>query len=347
MDNRIQTADLLKGIAVLLMIQVHIVELLGSNEIFKSSIGGILLFLGGPPVAPVFSIILGYFLVFSKKSAKQLIIRGIKIICLGMFLNIALNLNLIISVSKGIYKIELLPYIFGVDILQFAGMAIIIIAVLKKVLEKSLLFVIVCIVISACLGNYLVDYIPENKILKYVSAFFYGSCEWAYFPLFPWLSYPFAGVLFYQIKKRFDFSFLNKPKLKLLLGIVFLLFFVFTINYAISVSSKLQAYYHHQIMFFLWMILFLVFYSFFINEVNKFFGDIIIIKYLKWLGKNVTVIYVIQWIIIGNTATEIFKSIASPLYLLMIFLIILFFSSGIGYFILWVKNRFIKGVTLN
>ena len=33
-----------------------------------------------------------------------------------------------------------------------------------------------------------------------------------------------------------------------------------------------------------------------------------ILKYLTWTGRNVTLIYVIQWLIIGNVATAIFQT---------------------------------------
>ena len=51
-NNRNGTADLLKGIAVLLMIQVHIMEQLAEYDLFNSRFGEISLFLGGPACAP-------------------------------------------------------------------------------------------------------------------------------------------------------------------------------------------------------------------------------------------------------------------------------------------------------
>src|ERR1035437_1781044 len=168
MANRTQTADLLKGIAALLMIQVHIIELFAAQNIFDSNIGKVLLFLGGPPVAPVFIIIFGYFIAQSKKSTTQLIFRGIKIIFLGLFLNTALNFNLIISVIKGKFNIDIWPYILGCDILPLAGLSIIIIALLKKNLDKSLIAIIVLILISAFLGDSLLNYTTEQSFLKYI-----------------------------------------------------------------------------------------------------------------------------------------------------------------------------------
>ena len=63
MLTRTQTADVLKGIAILLMIQVHLVELFVTNEISESRVGNVLLFLGGPPVAPIFMTVFGYFVL--------------------------------------------------------------------------------------------------------------------------------------------------------------------------------------------------------------------------------------------------------------------------------------------
>jgi uncharacterized membrane protein YhdT len=55
------------------------------------------------------------------------------------------------------------------------------------------------------------------------------------------------------------------------------------------------------------------------------------------VGKNITVVYIIQWIIIGNITTEIYKTVSNPLYLLTSFIAVLFFSSGICY--LWIKLK--------
>lgn len=339
MVARAQTADLLKGIAVLLMMQVHIIELFASNSIFYSNIGKILLFLGGPPVAPVFMVIFGYFVMTSKSSSRQLIIRGVKFIALGFFLNIALNLNLIISVAKGLYQVDLLPYIFGVDILQFAGISILFIVVFKKALEESFVFVIGGIIISSLLGRLLLDYVPDNVLLKYISALFYGSCNWSYFPLFPWLSYPLSGIAFYRISQRYGFRAMCTEKSRILPAVLYILFFIFTAGYAVFISADLPLYYHHDIVFFIWVILFLLFYSFFINELNNAFSGAFLFKYLKWLGRNVTLIYIVQWVIIGNIATEIYKTISVPLYLLFCFLAIVFISSCLSYSLIWLKQQ--------
>ncbi|MBC7861885.1 MAG: DUF1624 domain-containing protein, partial [Bacteroidia bacterium] len=276
MTVRSQAVDLLKGIAVVLMINVHIIELFASNSINNVLSGKIFLFLGGPPVAPLFALIFGYYISASKKTLTQLITRGAKIFCLGMLLNIALNLNLLLSANKGLLKVDVLHYIFGVDILQFAGISIILLALVKKILEKNILVTFSLAALSAFLGAFLLNYIPANTTLKYLSSFFYGSTAWSYFPLFPWIAYPLVGMAFYQLTQRFDLSKLNKISYKLLMVLSLILFLAFTIRYAVSISSDLQLYYHHGIIFALWTFLFLAFYCFFVNETDKLIGKTVL-----------------------------------------------------------------------
>jgi uncharacterized membrane protein len=339
MPARTQTADLLKGIAALLMIQVHLIELFASKNIADSTTGKLLLFLGGPPVAPVFLFFLGYFIATSQKTTWQLIGRGVKIIILGLALNTALNLNLIISVFSGRYIVDILPYLFGVDVLPHAGLCILFIAVMKKVLNRHFLVPLILAFIAAIFGEVFLEHVPQQPFQLYTFAFFYGDGWWSYFPLFPWFSYSLAGIAFYKLSQQFDFSIFDSLKAKFIIGILFCLFLIFTGIYAVSVASDLQVYYHHGIQFFLWVIVFLVFYGFFTNELQQVAGGKVIFNYLEWLGRNITLIYVIQWILIGNIATEIYRTVASPAYLIISFFAILSVSSLIGYGYLRLKAK--------
>ncbi len=339
MLNRTHTADVLKGIAILFMIQVHLTELFASYELATSSAGKVFMFLGGPPVAPLFMVLFGYFISVTHKSTYQLIVRGVEIFALGMLLNLALNFNLIYTVWRGLLIIDILPFVFGVDILQFAGLSLIVIALLKKVLEQQLVIIVIVIITSVLLGQYLISFIPENNFLIYVAAFFYGSAQWSYFPLFPWITYPLTGMALYQLQQRYQIDVTLTTKTNKALVICALLFLILTIGYAISIASDLPSYYHHGILFFLWVILFLSVYSVCIHLITERFGKIVLFSYLTWLGKHVTLIYIIQWIIIGNIATEIYKSITSPLYLALCFIGVLGASSGICFMVLKVKER--------
>ena len=338
MLTRTQTADVLKGIAILLMIQVHIVELFSSQEFYNSESADILLFLGGPPVAPIFMTVFGYFVFATNKTTRELVSRGVKILLLGMLLNLALNANLIFKVLRGDLDINIWPYVFGVDVLLFAGISLVLITVFRKVIEKYVFIVLAIIPFILISGEYVFTYIPENSILKYITSFIYGSTEWSYFPLFPWLAYPLSGVVLYQLQQKFDFRFFYLPKTKLLFGSVFLLFLAFTIKYAINVSSNLQQYYHHGLLFFIWVILFCLFYALLVHELNTHIGESIVFRYLKWLGKNVTSVYVIQWVIIGNIATEVYKTVSNPVYLFYCFIAITATTNIIAYLLIKFKT---------
>ena len=187
--------------------------------------------------------------------------------------------------------------------------------------------------ISAFLGYALLNNVPDNNILKYTSAFFYGSTPWSYFPVFPWLAYPLAGMAVYQLQQRYDFSWLFAIKTKIIGSILFLIVIVFTIKYAITISSDLPSYYHHGLLFFSWTMAFLFFYTLGVIELNLHLGKTSIFKYIKWLGKNVTLIYVIQWIIVGNIGTAIYKTVVSPLYIGLSVLGIIAVTSGVAYIV--------------
>jgi hypothetical protein len=53
---------------VALMIQVHLMELFAQPAVLASWVGKVSLFLGGPPAAPVFMLIMGYYAAASTRS---------------------------------------------------------------------------------------------------------------------------------------------------------------------------------------------------------------------------------------------------------------------------------------
>lgn len=329
--NRIQSADLLKGLAVIFMIQVHIIELLAKPNALSDTSYSLFLFFGGPFVAPVYIVCMGYFVGATLKRRKQLYARGVKVFVLGIVLNIALNTNLIISVGKGKYSIDIFPYLFGVDILLFAGIAILLLARFKDLIFKHKIVTLILAMLCSFLGDYLPRYSPDHFILKYILSLFFGSCHWSYFPLFPWLSYALVGVFLHSIKTELKGWYDKIPKWA---GFVLLpVYLIFTMSYGLKVTLQLQDYYHHGLIFFSWTIMFLIVYSLFVFEVNQFAGQTKPIKYLKWLGMNVTSIYVIQWVLIGNIATEIYRTLNSAQQIIIYFLGILILTSLFCYLI--------------
>lgn len=303
-SNRNQTADLLKGLAVVFMIQVHLIELFARQDIFNSSVGSVLLFLGGPPAAPIFMAVMGYYIAQSKKSFLHNLKRGILLFVGGILLNIGLNLHLLLLISQGHSQIDPLKLIFGADILPLAGLSIIVISMLKTFFKKNLFFYLMFAAAVLYIHNITININLSDSSLLFIQAFLWGGLDWSYFPLLPWLFYPMVGFSF----KIFIESVNLDQSTKDFLGLFTAVITYVTLNYGIQIAADLNHYYHHDWLYSMWVVQFLVLMVYLAEKIEMWLGKSNILLFIKWLGKNVTAVYVFQWIIIGNIATALYKT---------------------------------------
>lgn len=306
--ERNQTADLLKGLAVIFMIQVHITENFLFTSLHKETFGIISFFLGGTPAAPVFMVVMGYFLS-AKKTLSYFLERGTILFLGGILLNIGLNFYfLILYFQNKIINENPLQYIFGADILPFAGLSLIIIGLLKEIFQNKFYLYLIVAIISALLSDIIAKLPADLDIWsKYVLSFIYGCSEWSYFPLFPWLFYPLLGFsfkLFYEKKQ----AFISNQILITVVVLFFTAYLFITFRSSFREVIELGDYYHHGISLALWNTAFIVIWSFILNKVESYFGKNLVFVYIKWIGKNVTPVYVFQWLIIGNFAVIFYDS---------------------------------------
>lgn len=305
--KRFPLPDLLKGLAAIFLIQVHIMTLLIDLLGRESIIGKISFLLGGPFVAILFMIIMGYFIAKSNKSAAKNILRGVKIFAIGFLLNIGLNFHLLLKIKYAGWQFNPLEYIFGVDILYLAGLSLIIIAFLRMIKKGQILIAIIMVFIILGLTGFM------NKILfvsgpNFILPFIGGTYSWSYFPLFPWLAYPLIGYVFHFLEERL-MLFIEKHKI--ITGIVLtgiLLLVIGFFRFGFSIKTNLSLYYHHTFWFSLWAIGIVILWVVFIRFLLKQFPNTYIGNFLRWLGKNITLFYVIQWLIIGNISTAIYQT---------------------------------------
>lgn len=314
-SGRLVLPDLLKGVAVLLMIQVHLTELFANQEFYDSFLGKVSLFFGGPPAAPVFMAVMGYFIAKSLSGTWQGVMRGFKLILYGFLLNCGLNLNLFYHIFKGELSIDPLPYVFGVDILFLAGISVIIISLLRPFLRNSLLGWLFIVIIAASARLFIPAIAVNDPWVTYLMAYISSEAWWSYFPLFPWLAYPLAGYCFYLIYDKYSKAEIPKSKL-LITGMALLLVLAVTIQYGLNITTDLQLYYHHSITYFLWALLFLGLWIISFYLIQKALANNPVFTYLQWVGRNVTAFYVVQWLIIGNLATTIYKTVPAGFLLL-------------------------------
>jgi len=140
-NNRLLSIDLARGLAVFFMIAVHTLEVFASPEVKNSLFGQIIEFLGGPPAAPVFMTLMGFSFLYSRRSdLKPKLWRGFKIFLSGYILNVLRGVipfklsyyfEMDVLNNFPLYKLNEYTLLAIVDILQFAGIAIMIMAIIQ------------------------------------------------------------------------------------------------------------------------------------------------------------------------------------------------------------------------
>lgn len=337
--SRMIIPDLLKGIAVVLMIQVHLTELFAVST-WTSGIGGkISLFLGGPFAAPIFMAIMGYFVARQQKTLVKSLLHGAKLIFWGLLLNLGLNAHMLVKIAFGHFHLNPWHYIFGVDILFLAGLSVIFIAIFHFLFKKQLVIWLLLLVLVGFSNEYIPVYGGPHQWIRLVQAYFWGYYEWSYFPLFPWAAYPVAGFIFYLIEQQFQISRIAEKWL-LILALMLFVLIAFTFNFGFTISTTLHAYYHHSGVFMLWVLAFIMLYMLVVRLFRLEYSNTWINTWLMWVGKNVTSFYVFQWLLIGNIATLRFRS-EYPLQLFFWFVFITAMSTLLVF--IWKKHkRFIQ-----
>lgn len=311
--KRLPLPDLLKGFAVFMIVPVHILEFFINAPGRESLFGKILLFMGGPVCVPVFMITMGYFVARNRKTPGQNFLRGIKIFTLGFHLNIGLNFHLLWKIVFSGWAYNPWEYILGVDIFYLAGLSLMFLSWLKSLKKgREWVALILFFGIAGLTGgmNSLVMPAGENYVIPFIA----GAYSWSYFPLFPWLAYPLAGFAFFH----FEAPVLlwvgrHKAATRLLLLIIAALVVAFGKS-GVFTTIDLPAYYHHTFLFSLWATGIVILWAAFLRYLLPKWQDVSLIRFLRWLGKNITVFYIVQWLIIGNIATAIYQTQRLSMY---------------------------------
>ena len=311
-NNRLLSIDLARGLAVFFMIAVHTLMVFANEEVKNSVFGQIIGFLGGPPAAPVFMTLMGFSFIYSRNSElKPRILRGLKIFLSGYILNIIrgvlpftlsnqLNMDIVKTFPSEIvneYTILTL-----VDILQFAGIALMIMALIQEFKINKYIILFTAFLISM-LSPFLWGLKLNIPVIDQILELFWGDQPIGFsfidnkiaFPIFPWLSFPLLGMfLGYTMKNTNDQS--RTFKHFGIGGIVVLLIGV-AISYS-NIDYHFNDYYHSRQGGMLFMCGFVILWIY----INKLILDKVPMNKLfellfKW-SNGVTNIYFAQWIII-------------------------------------------------
>ena len=308
MDNtntRLQNLDLLKVISLLCMALCHIVIRLGSHtvgyeadfmykladDIFGSYLG----------VAHAFMFAMGVGIIYSRnQTPTHLIKRGVCLFLLSYILNFfrygiyALGYSII----EGEFLEDTILALTCHDILDFAGLALIVTGLFKLLKLKSIHILLIGIGLSI-IGSLIAFSIHYNWTFNYFMAFFFVTTEdESCFVFFNWYIFVCVGMVFGEILKKVN----DKDKLykytlviSLIICIIYITltsifgFYFLTKEHMYYACSTLDAIGFLSIDFVLLSI-----FHFLLRkaEVGKDYW------YTK-VCKKVTVIYFIHWCIVG------------------------------------------------
>ena len=192
-------ADLAKFVCLVGMVIVHCFDIFVSFSETSSSVQYIFLFvLNCIFGAGTFMFCMGVGLAYTAKNTPaEIMKRGLRIFALGYLLNLACALSYLLLLRD----VELfVTYFLGLDILQFAGLALLLFGLLKKLGCSDILIGAAAAALSlvaTLIGT--VDL--GNPLLNIFCGLFFGSFDYEWltggiFPLFNWFIFVAAGYLF-------------------------------------------------------------------------------------------------------------------------------------------------------
>lgn len=317
MQERMSCFDHVRGITVGLMIICHTIIVYGSHSLLEKPLG---IFgekiIGTWPGAPVFMIIMGIFFAFShKRTALERITRGLKLLLLGLVLNclrfvlpylIAKQVNpkavadLYVLAPNSDFSV-LWQLFYFMDILTFAGLAFALLAIFDLALKKDWHWIALGLLV-AWLSPHLWGIGRNWGAFYLIVQPFWGNAlvpgleSDTAFPVFPWLVYPITGILIGKLFSRGnDLSAVLK---KISLAALLLL----AAGGTIVLTSQQNQFGDFYRMYpggillciavdLLWIALFMLLtkYEIFQKPLNT----------LTFWSKNITLIYLVQWVLIG------------------------------------------------
>lgn len=302
--QRQKVVDLARGLAVLFMVLVHVLETYGVQRVRESNFGYVIEFFGSPPAAPVFMLLMGVSLAFSNRiSPRALAIRGVKIFILGYILSFfRFFLPMFVGLKNGIFTMwDLKPYsmlalVIEVDILQFAGLSLVFLGSLEWLKIRKAYYPAIALVLSLA-SPHLWGIELNIPVFNYLFDPLWGDAYYVYFPFFSWIFYPLIGAYMGNHLIR------AKDKTVYYRGLTYagLILLVFgTLVSITDMQTHIGDYWRHGIGGNLWITGFvLVWLALLFFLLKRLPPSSAILDRLYFWSKNVTAFYCIHWMIIG------------------------------------------------
>lgn len=345
--------DMIKWFAIPFMICVHIYEQYGGYDfehvmpdtVFRNAIE----FLGGPLSAPVFMFCMGIGIIYTKRSSpSDYIKRGCKLLITGYALNFfRQTLPQLIGIAMGIdFEMDIIGGLLCVDILPFAGMALMTVGLMKKRRLSSIQICFIAFIMQA-VGIWSTSINMRPGVIQSILGLLLTTGKFTSFPLTIWLVYPSLGMVFGEFLIRCT----DKDRAYRKLMIVSAAFFgAFTsgllyVGYDIRNIYALcgDIYYRNDIISTLWIMPIILFALGICRYLSAKVEKTKIGGYIRYCSVNLNTIYIIQWIIIAySVAIRILLEVEktrSPIKIISYGLIIMALSTVISVPIVRLKKR--------
>lgn len=302
MKKRILGLDLARGFTVAFIAPVHCMMLFGNVSLQQSWLGWVFRFVSEGPGAALFMLLMGIsFALSDKKITLAVLKRAFLLLGVGYLLNL---LKFGVPGLFGMLPEGLLQWlevpnnssgyvqlILTGDILQLAGLSLIVLAICKKIYAYRFLYVILAIEI--CFASPLLwDLYSDHSFFNYLLQLIGGKPPRVFFPLFPWLVYPLIGVYVGMlVKNKLPFKIPRLWVFSAVIGCSWVVVYYFLhyeepLFYRTEPIGTLM----HLLVVLIWLFVWHLLSKW--VPYNQFF------KLLQWLSKNITSIYLLQWVLL-------------------------------------------------
>ena len=302
MKTRIACIDLAKGFTVFFMAPIHAMLLFGKPEVRDTVLGSVFRLIAEGTGAQLLMIIMGINFYRSTNMRFHVALRraGLMLIA-GYLLNawkFVISTYLGIMPANFLLEMEasnntegLVKLFMTGDIFHFAGLAFLVLYLLSLITRNSIVFI--CFAAVICICSYFVfDVKFDQLIVHHLCQLLMGQPPTVFFPLVPWLVYPLVGFALGKFIK--DGSGIGSFGLP---GIVLML-----------VGSMMSQYLFpcHELSFYnscaghtirsvgiamAWLALW--------DMAASMVRSNILFDMLRYLGRNISLVYVIQWMLLA------------------------------------------------
>jgi uncharacterized membrane protein len=309
--KRLPFIDLARAAAIIVMVIIHTYSQMGSKAVGSSVLASAFNVLFSPFAAPVFMFLMGICMQLSTRlKFRDSLYRGTLLFCLAYVLNMARGwLPAKLGFDLGWYTLESMApvtpglHLIEIDILHFAGLAILLLSVIKKIIPWPPFWLLLSIAVLAA-GPFLTVISSEHPVLRYVFSMLWGTQRHVCFPLFPWLFFPLAGMFYGSLLKKTDDieAFFLKSMICGVLLTVFTIPVVFINNSGMDWKGWCDGEFRDGWLPRYIMVLFTGIHCIWLPAcyiAAKNISSFDITKRLYGWSQQVTAFYFIQWIIIG------------------------------------------------